>query len=95
MNELLQAEFTRLSSLSFEEVQALPHFKKEDVVTAEGTFTLQWYHDTLPSGDHLVAIQAWRDGPLRLFNWVDAEGFVIGADGTKRPLTQEEKTELT
>jgi len=84
----------RLNSLSakqFEDLAALPKKSSEDLVIAGKKITLSVWHDALPSGEHLIAVQAYKPESLLHMGWMCVDGFVINAQSQRRLLTQEER----
>jgi len=69
----------RLSSLSakrFEDLAALPKVSSEDIVIAGKKITLSVWHDALPSGEHLIAVQAYKPWILGIGR-MHVDGFVV------------------
>ncbi len=91
---IIAAVSERLNSLSakqFHDLAALPRGSSEDLVIAGKKITLSVWHDALPSGEHLIAVQAYKPESLLHMGWMCVDGFVIDAQNQRRPLTQEEK----
>lgn len=87
----------RLSSLSakpFEDLAALPKVSSEDIVFAGKKATLSVWHDALPSGEHLIAVQVYKPWMLGIGRMY-VDGFVINAQNQRRSLTQDEWAPFT
>ncbi len=80
-----------LSAKTFEEIAALPKESSEELIIAGKKIIFSVWHDTLPSGEHLVALQAYQPGFLfGRMHATQADGFVINAQNQRRVLTLDE-----
>jgi len=93
MHSAVDSRFDELSKLDVAAIQALPALR-EQKISADGKSKLWEYHDVLDSGEHKVVLQAIRPIWFGLINSVFAVGFVLQADGQKRPLTDKERWEF-
>jgi hypothetical protein len=59
-------------------------------VSAQGQILVNQYHDLNEAGEHRVIVQAGKRRWLGLFISTRVDGFVLAADGTKRPLKERE-----
>lgn len=82
-------KLTSLSAKSCDELAALPNESSEEVNVQGGKFTLAVWHDALPSGEHLIAVQAYKPGMLGIGR-MHADGFVVNSRNEQRRLTQDE-----
>jgi hypothetical protein len=86
MAATVQNRIDELSRKSFAELSTLPEEARERIVDNGKSSTLTIWHDPLGSGEHRIVVQMYRPGFLgigRMF----AEGFVVGSDGGRRPLS--------
>ena len=78
-----------LSAKSYDELAALPSRSNEEVNVQGSKFTLAVWHDALPSGEHLIAVQVYRPGLLGIGR-MHADGIVVNSRNQQRRLTQDE-----
>jgi len=79
-----------LSAKRFEDLAALPKVNSEDLIIARKKVTISIWHNALPSGEHLIAVQAYKPGILGIGHMY-VDGFVINIQNQRRSLTQEER----
>jgi hypothetical protein len=79
---------------SADALRALPDSATEQLDDDGKKFLLSVWHDTLPSGDQRVVVQAYQHRILG-FGFMHAVGFLVSANGDKRLLRDEELYEFT
>lgn len=92
VGQLTAAASERLGSLlakPFEDIAALPSVSSENLSVAGRKTTLSVWHEALPSGEHLIAVQVYKPWLLGIGRMY-VDGFVVDSQNQRRPLTQDE-----
>ena len=90
LREAVAERVRQLRQLDTEAVKLLPPESQEHL-SSLGNVTVTAYHDATEAGEHRVVVQAVRPRWLGISTAIEVDGFVIVADGTKRPLADREK----
>ena len=83
-----------LQQLDFGAIKALPGQSKESVPSL-GKIAIIRYHEVAKTGEHLVVVQALRQRWFGLSTAIEVDGFVVGPDGARRPMAEQEKWPFT
>lgn len=95
MREVVAERLRSLQQLDLGAVKALPAQTKETAPSSLGKVEIVQYHDTGKTGEHMVVVQALRRRWLGLSTAIEVDGFVVAPDGSRRPLTEQEKWAFT
>lgn len=94
MREMVAERLRSLQQLDLGAIKALPAQTKETAPSL-GKVEIVQYHDTGKAGEHMVIVQALRQRWLGLSTAIEVDGFVVAPDGTRRPLSEQEKWAFT
>ena len=92
LRSLVAARLKSLAGLSDAELRKLPATvieKAGDPPSKVAQYTVAQYHDLLKNGEQMFVVQAGREGILGL-TAIEVDGFVLGPDGSRRPLSEKE-----
>jgi hypothetical protein len=90
MREAVFERVKKLQQLDVEAVKMLPPQSQGRLPSLSG-ITVTEYHEVTEAGEHRVVVQAIRPRWFGISTSIEVDGFVIGGDGTKRPLADREK----
>ena len=90
MRQVVADRIKVLQQLDVHAIKALPA-QREETSLSLGKVRVIQYHDVDKTGEHMVVVQALRPRWLGLFTAIEVDGFVMTADGAKRPLAEQEK----
>jgi hypothetical protein len=90
MRAIVTDRVANLRKLDVAALKALPP-QSTEVLSSEEKVTLAQYHEISESGEHKIIVQITRSRWLGLSTAIEVEGFVVVADGTRRPLADQEK----
>jgi hypothetical protein len=88
LGKIVADRLVRLKGLDSTALESLPPHTTE-ALTSKVTVTQ--YHEAHWTGKRKVVVQASRSRWLGTLDDVEVDGFVVAPDGTRRPLTEEEK----
>lgn len=79
-----------LQQLDAEAIRSLPELVM-DRLPPDGKIMISQYHIVSSSGEDLVIVQGGQDRWFGISTLIVVGGFAVSSNGTKRPLTDEEK----
>lgn len=90
LSAIVNDRVERLRQLDVDSIRSLPELVIENV-QANVSINVNQYHLVASSGEHLVIVQGGQDRWFGISTMIEVGGFAISADGTRRPLTEEER----
>lgn len=94
MRSIVTGRVAKLQELDAVALRSLPAHSKE-TVPSNRKIVVSQYHEVTETGEHRIVVQVIQDRWLGLSTAIEVDGFVLEADGTRRPLTETEKWPYT